>query len=101
MTTCGAQAGGHSLDGMDVSKSAVVQGIALKGGEPVSRGYVRLLDAQGDFTAEVPTSSEGQFRFFASPGQWSVRLLTAGATVEEKFSLRLGEPVDLVLEVAS
>lgn len=101
MTTCGAQAGGPSLDGIDVSKSAVVQGIALKGGEPVSRGYVRLLDAQGEFTAEVPTSSEGQFRFFASPGQWSVRLLTAGATVEEKFALRLGEPVDLVLEVAS
>ena len=101
MTTCGAQAGGPSLDGIDVSKGAVVQGIALKGGEPVSRGFVRLLDAQGDFTAEVPTSSEGQFRFFASPGQWSVRLLTAGATVEEKFSLRLGEPVDLVLEVAS
>ena len=101
MTTCGAQAGGPSLDGIDISKSAVVQGIALKGGEPVSRGFVRLLDAQGDFTAEVPTSSEGQFRFFASPGQWSVRLLTAGATVEEKFSLRLGEPVDLVLEVAS
>jgi len=30
-----------------------------------------------------------------------VRLLTAGATKEEKFSLRLGEPVDLVLEVGS
>jgi len=101
VTTCGAKAGGPSLDGVDVSKSAIVQGVALKGGEPVSRGYVRLLDAQGDFTAEVPTSLEGHFRFFASPGQWSVRLLTAGATVEEKFSLRWGEPVDLVLEVAS
>jgi len=101
MSSCGAKAGGPSLDGIDVSKSAIVQGIALLGGEPVSRGYVRLLDAQGDFTAEVPTSTEGQFRFFASPGEWSVRLLTAGATMEEKFSLRLGEPVDLVLEVGS
>lgn len=101
MITCGAKAGGPSLDGIDVSKSAIVQGIALIGGEPVSRGYVRLLDAQGDFTAEVPTSREGQFRFFASPGQWSVRLLTAGATCEAKFSLHIGEPVDLVLEIAS
>ena len=101
MSSCGAKAGGPSLDGIDVSKSAIVQGIALLGGEPVSRGYVRLLDAQGDFTAEVPTSTEGQFRFFASPGEWSVRLLTPGATMEKKFSLRLGEPVDLLLEVVS
>ena len=38
------------------------------GGEPVDGAYVRLLDATGEFTAEVPTSATGQFRFFAAPG---------------------------------
>ena len=39
-------------------------------GEPVV-GYVRLLDGGGEFTAEVPTSATGQFRFFAAPGTWT------------------------------
>ena len=38
------------------------------GGEPVGGAYVRLLDATGEFTAEVVTSPAGQFRFFAAPG---------------------------------
>ncbi len=72
---CGATAGGHGLDGIDLSKEAVVQGQVLRDGEPVAGAYVRLLDASGEFTAEVPTSATGQFRFFAGPGRWTVRTL--------------------------
>ena len=38
--------------------------------------YVRLLDGTGEFTAEVVTSATGDFRFFAAPGNWTVRALS-------------------------
>jgi hypothetical protein len=72
---CGAVKGGLSLDGVDVAKEAIIQGQVLKGGEPVGTGYVRLLDRTGEFTAEVPTSATGHFRFFAGPGEWTLRTL--------------------------
>lgn len=72
---CGATTGGPSLDGVDVSKEAVIQGIVTRDEEPVGNAYVRLLDATGEFTAEVPTSATGQFRFYAAPGEWTLRTL--------------------------
>ena len=72
---CGATEGGLSLAGVDVAKEAVVQGRVTSGGQPVHPAYVRLLDRTGEFTAEVPTSATGQFRFFAGPGSWTLRTL--------------------------
>ena len=74
---CGAKEGGLSLDGVNVAKEAVIQGQVLRSGdEPVANAYVRLLDASGEFTAEVVTSPEGVFRFFATPGSWTLRALS-------------------------
>jgi hypothetical protein len=53
----------------------VIQGLVYSGEEPVAGGYVRLLDSGGEFTAEVVTSATGQFRFYARPGSWTVRLV--------------------------
>jgi hypothetical protein len=72
---CGAVKGGLSLDGIDINKEAVIQGQVLKAGEPVGTAYVRLLDRTGEFTAEVPTSASGHFRFFAGEGDWTLRTL--------------------------
>ncbi len=76
---CGATKGGLSLDGVNVAKESVIQGIVTRGAgddaEPVGNAYVRLLDRTGEFTAEVPTSATGHFRFFASPGTWTLRTL--------------------------
>lgn len=72
---CGATRGGLSLDGVNVAKEAVIQGQVLRGEEPVSNAYVRLLDRSGEFTAEVPTSASGHFRFFAGEGEWTLRTL--------------------------
>ena len=98
---CGAIRGGPSVEGIDVAKETVIQGVVVQGGEPVSTGYARLLDEGGDFTAEVPLSATGQFRFFARPGQWTVRALVPGATGERKVVARQGEPVDTQVEVAA
>jgi hypothetical protein len=81
---CGATEGGLSLDGVDVKKEAIIQGQVLKGGEPVGNAYVRLLDRTGEFTAEVPTSVTGHFRFFAGPGEWTLRTLAPKAEPVDK-----------------
>lgn len=77
--SCGAPEQGSSLADAVVAKEAVVQGVVRRDGAPVSPAYVRLLDRSGEFTAEVPTSPAGEFRFFAGPGEWTVRALAPKA----------------------
>jgi uncharacterized protein DUF1416 len=72
---CGATTGGLSLDGVNVAKEAVIQGQVVRNDQPVGNAYVRLLDRTGEFTAEVPTSATGHFRFFAAEGDWTLRTL--------------------------
>ena len=98
---CGATTGGLSLDGVNVAKESIIQGIVTRGAgddaEPVGNAYVRLLDKSGEFTAEVPTSATGHFRFFASPGTWTVRTLAPKAEpVDRKVVAQQG----IVAEVA-
>ena len=57
---CGATVGGLSLEGINPTKEAVIQGQVLRGGVPVESAYVRLLDRSGEFTAEVPTSAKAE-----------------------------------------
>ncbi len=97
---CGSTKGGVSLDGVDVSKEAIVQGLVLRDGEPVSPAYVRLLDRTGEFTAEVPTSATGQFRFFAGPGEWTLRTLAPGAEpVDRTVRAEVGEVTEVEISV--
>jgi uncharacterized protein DUF1416 len=94
---CGATAGGLSLDGVDVAKESVIQGVVTKADQPVGNAYVRLLDRTGEFTAEVPTSATGHFRFFAAPGEWTLRTLAPRSdTVDRKVVAQKG----VVAEVA-
>lgn len=91
---CGAKVGGLALDGVNVAKEAVIQGQVLRGSgddaTPVSGAYVRLLDQRGEFTAEVPTSASGHFRFFAGDGDWTLRTLAPKA-----------DPVDRAVRAAT
>lgn len=98
---CGAVKGGPSLDGVDVANQAVIQGAVVRDGEPIGNAYVRLLDRSGEFTAEVPTSVTGQFRFFAGNGEWSLRVLAPGADpVDRQVRAQIGEVTDLVIDIA-
>ena len=81
---CGAIKGGPSLEGVDVANEAVIQGVVTRDGQPVGNAYVRLLDRTGEFTAEVPTSATGQFRFFAGPGEWTLRTLAPKAETSDQ-----------------
>jgi len=97
---CGVTAGGVSLDGVDVAKEAIVQGIVTRDDEPVSPAYVRLLDRSGEFTAEVPTSATGHFRFFAGDGTWTLRTLAPGRDpVDTEVTATIGEIVEVEIAV--
>ncbi len=88
---CGAPEQGSALADAVIAKEAVVQGRVLKDGKPASPAYVRLLDRTGEFTAEVPVSRAGEFRFFAGPGEWTVRALVPGApSADRQVQARIG-----------
>ena len=95
MTTCGAVVGGRSIENVDLSKQAVIRGVVQKSGAPVSVGYVRLLDKNDEFVAEVPVSSKGEFRFFAAAGNWNVVTLVPGGTARQKVTANLGQITDV------
>ncbi|MGH3549355.1 MAG: DUF1416 domain-containing protein [Pseudonocardiaceae bacterium] len=80
---CGAPQQTQELPpGTDLSKHTVLTGTVWSVGEPVGGAFVRLLDGTGEFTAEVVTSVSGQFRFFAAPGDWTIRALHQSGTGE-------------------
>ncbi|RLV48359.1 DUF1416 domain-containing protein [Nocardioides mangrovicus] len=98
---CGATEGGLSLDGVDVAKEAVVQGVVTRGDQPVPNAYVRLLDRSGEFTAEVPTSATGHFRFFAGPGEWTLRTLAPKSeTIDKKVVAEIGSVVEVTVSLS-
>lgn len=95
---CGATAGGLSLDGVNVAKEAVIQGQVVRDGEPVANAYVRLLDKTGEFTAEVPTSASGHFRFFAGEGPWTLRTLAPKADpIDRQVQAQIGSVAEVTI----
>ena len=87
---CGATVGGLSVEGIDLTKETVIQGTVTAGGQPVPGAFVRLLDASGEFTAEVVTSATGGFRFFAAPGSWTLRALSSAGGGQAAVSAEQG-----------
>ena len=76
--SCGAPAGGVTITKDKAGKEAIIEGQVLRGGAPVSTGYARLLGSGDEFVAEVPLGDDGGFRFFAAPGDWTLRVLAPG-----------------------
>jgi uncharacterized protein DUF1416 len=96
MSGCGAP---DQSAARDVGANEVVlTGKVIAEGTPVGGAYVRLLDSTGEFTAEVVSSPEGDFRFYAAPGKWTVRALHRSTTGQAEV-LALGPGVHLA-EVA-
>jgi hypothetical protein len=97
---CGATEGGLSLDGVNVAKEAIIQGRVTRNDEPVGNAYVRLLDRTGEFTAEVPTSATGHFRFFAGDGEWTLRTLAPQAEpVDKKVVAAVGSVAEVAVAI--
>jgi hypothetical protein len=97
---CGATEGGLSLNGINTDIEAIIQGQVTKAGEPVSTAYVRLLDKTGEFTAEVPVSATGHFRFFAGDGTWTLRTLAPGAeAVDTPVEAAVGSIAEVAIAI--
>jgi uncharacterized protein DUF1416 len=97
---CGAKNGGPSLEGVDVAKESIIQGVVLRDEEPVPNAYVRLLDRTGEFTAEVPTSATGHFRFFAGEGDWTLRTLAPQAEpVDNAVHAQVGSVAEVTVAI--
>ena len=87
---CGAPKQGSIL--VDIGDQTVIQGQVWHDGAPVAGAYVRLLDSTDEFTAEVVTSPEGEFRFFAAPGEWVLRVLAPGdLRLEQEVTADIGQ----------
>lgn len=95
---CGAPEGGIQVDETALGSQAVVAGTVQKADGPAYPAYVRLLNDSGDFVAEVPTGADGGFRFYAAPGEWTVRALVPGSeAVQQTVSADLGSVTKVAL----
>lgn len=82
--------------GIDLAQQAVIQGVVTGAGT----AYARLLDHSGEFTGEVVVSDEGIFRFFAAPGDWTVRIIAGGGVTRDvAVQAKLGEVAQLAVAV--
>ena len=74
---CGATEGGLSLDGIDVAKEAIIQGQVVRrhGQTPSATPTCGCSTAPVSSPPRCPTSATGHFRFFAGPGEWTLRTL--------------------------
>ena len=95
MSGCGAVVGGVSLDNIDISTQAVIQGVITSGDVPASVGYARLLDRNDEFVAEVPISKQGEFRFFTVSGDWTIVALIPGSNSRTQVTAELGKVLDV------
>jgi hypothetical protein len=96
---CGAPKQGGGLAGVDLATQTVIQGSVWHDGAPVAGAYVRLLDATDEFTAEVVAGPEGEFRFFAAPGELKLRTLAPVGKGERVIAADVGlNETTLVIE---
>ena len=84
-----------TLPALEVSaKEAVVHGVVTQDGSPLPGAYVRLLGSTGEFTAEVQSSATGYFRFYAAAGEWTLRTLFKGGSVDTAVVAEQGKAVE-------
>ena len=80
---------------------AVIEGVVVHDGELVRGAYVRLLDPDGEFVAEVQTDWAGRFRFYTVGGGWTLRTLAPGASsMDVAVSVGAGEVVPVEVELS-
>ena len=90
--SCGAPAGGVTITKDKAIKEAIIEGQVLRDGAGLSTGYARLLGTGDEFVAEVPLGEDGGFRFFAAPGEWTLRVLAPGnVRLEQEVTADTGQ----------
>jgi hypothetical protein len=89
-----------TLPALELSPNeAVIHGLVTKEGSPLAGAYIRLLDATGEFTAEVQTSATGYFRFYAADGDWTLRTLAPGQSIDTATTAAKGSATEVTIEL--
>ena len=89
-----------TLPALEVSAAeAVVHGFVTRDGSAFGGAYVRLLDSTGEFTAEVQSSATGYFCFYAAAGDWTLRTLYRGGSVDTAVTAEQGKAVEVQVVV--
>jgi uncharacterized GH25 family protein len=89
-----------TLPNLEVSPNeAVIHGTVVKDGSPLPGAYVRLLGTTGEFTAEVQTSATGYFRFYAADGDWTLRALAPGQSVDTAVTAAKGSAAEVTVQL--
>lgn len=70
----------------DYKGSVAVTGTVTKDGAP-TKAYVRLLNKDAEFVAEVPAGTDGSFTFYTVQGDWIVRAITADGTQDRRITI--------------
>ena len=77
-----------------------IYGAVTRAGRPVEGAYVRLTGSQDEFVAEVRTAENGEFKFWAVPGEWRVSCLAQGEDrLEQAVSLALKASAEVTFEL--
>ena len=63
----------------DYKGSVAITGTVTRDGSP-AKAYVRLLNQDAEFVAEVPAGDDGAFTFYAVQGEWIVRAIHSGGS---------------------
>ena len=78
----------------------VVYGTVIRERQPVEGAYVRLTGSKDEFVAEVRTSGDGTFRFWAVPGDWRLSCLAPGAErLEQAVTLVIASSAEVSFEL--
>ncbi|MEY3278330.1 MAG: hypothetical protein RLZZ426_816 [Actinomycetota bacterium] len=96
---CGALPAGTQIDPALLATQTLVHGTVTRKGDPVTVGYARLLDSSGEFVAEVPLANGGEFRFYARPATWTVRILTGSQSHDVVVEARDGVNAPTVIDL--
>src|SRR5262249_53004236 len=80
---CGAPAGGVTVTKDAAGKEAIVEGHVLRDGTPIGSGDAPPLRPPDRVLAAGPLGEDGGFRFFAAPGEWTLRVLAPGGVRTE------------------
>jgi len=87
MSSCGAPEITNEIDPALLQTQSVIEGRVCIADQPAT-GYARLHDASGEFVAEVPLNASGQYRFFARPATWTVKVLVPGKSAEKQIEVQ-------------
>jgi hypothetical protein len=75
-----------------------IAGSVRQGDSPV-RCFVRLLDRNRDFVAEVRADQAGSFTFYAIPGDWTLRTISQRGSTDSAVRLVDADILDIALAV--